>query len=209
MIKVESLHEKYANTYIVSNDHDILIIDPAIDERSIEQMIRRYFENQKVVGIILTHGHYDHFKTLKEVYQKYKVPVYISKNDYPKINDVVLSCANLFGILKSDSFDYPVTYLQEGNIEIGSFKLKIMFTPGHTNGSVCIIMEEKLFSGDTLFLDGVGRTDLPTGNVVMLNNSIEKLMNLKTDYQVFPGHGDSTTIDLERKYNYYYQKIKK
>lgn len=208
MIKVESIHDKFATTYIVSNGQDLLIIDPAIEVRSIEQMITRYFNGQNVVGIMLTHGHYDHFKNLKEVYLKYKVPVYITKNDSTKINDIVLSCANLFGILKLDNCDYQFKYLQEGYIEIGSFRIKVLLTPGHTNGSVCLIIDDVMFSGDTLFLDGVGRTDLPTGNSIMLNKSIIKLMNIEKNYQVFPGHGEPTTIELERKYNYYYQRIK-
>ncbi len=209
MITVEFLCDKFANTYLVSNGQEIIIIDPAVELRSARQMIDKYFANQKVIGIVLTHGHYDHFLFLNKIANAFKVPVYLSKNDFPKLNDLSASCANLFGIQKMKPFTGPVSFLREGKMQIGSFELTIIFTPGHTNGSVSVIIGDSLFTGDTLFFDGVGRTDLPTGNAVMLNESINRLMHLKEDYQVYPGHGKSTTIDFERRHNYYYQKIKK
>lgn len=208
MIKIETLCERMANTYLISNDKEILIIDPAVELRTIKQIINKYYPNQKVAAILLTHGHYDHFTTLNEVIKEFNVPTYLSKNDYPKINNLSLSCANLFGIRKINEFNGEIKYLPEGKIQISTFNLKIIFTPGHTNGSVSIIIENNIFTGDTLFSNGVGRTDLPTGNVIQLNNSIKKLLSLKENYDVYPGHNEKTSIEKEKNINYYYKRIK-
>lgn len=207
MIKIETLCEKMSNTYLISNGKELIIIDPSIECRTIKQIINKYYENQKVAAILLTHGHYDHFTTLKEMIKEFNVPLYISKNDYSKINDLNLSCASLFGIRKIDEFNDETIFLTEGKMQISTFNLKIIFTPGHTNGSVSIIIEDSIFTGDTLFLDGVGRTDLPTGSEKLLHTSLHKLMSLKENYQVYPGHGEKTTINQEKNCNYYYQRI--
>lgn len=191
MIEVEVLCERYANTYLVSNGKEVIIIDPAVQARSLKQMINKCFASQKVVGIVLTHGHYDHFRNLNETVLAFNVTVYVSKNDYPKINDVISSCANLFGIQKLSEFKGMVKFLPEGKVSIGSFEIMILYTPGHTNGSICLAIEDKMFTGDTLFLNGVGRTDLPTGNSKMLEKSLEKLAKIQDNFDVFPGHGDS------------------
>ncbi len=208
MLKIETLCDKMANTYLISNGKELLIIDPAIEVRTIKQIINKYYQKQNVVGIILTHGHYDHFTYLRETKEEFNCDVYVSKNDYSKLNDLNLSCANLFGLQKLNQFNGLVKFLSEGKIQISNFEIRVIFTPGHTNGSISVIIGNNIFTGDTLFLDGVGRTDLPTGNVIMLNQSLKKLMTLKENYQVFPGHGQPTTLEDERENNYYYQKIK-
>ena len=93
-------------------------------------------------------------------------------------------------------------------IVLNDLTIKVLATPGHTNCSICLIIEDMMFSGDTLFECGVGRSDLPTGSSIQLSKSIQMLLNLKTDYIVYPGHGDKTSIFSEVKINPYYQRIK-
>lgn len=203
---IETIEEQYSNTYLVGNEQDFVIIDPSVDVRNILYIIRKKFPKSKLAAIILTHGHYDHFVSIEEVQKNYKVPVYIGKEDLSKLTNLNLSCGFFFGLTNLPKVENVLLLPQE--LKLGSLNFKIINTPGHTNGSVCIKLENHLFTGDTLFNDGVGRTDLPTGNVVKLNESIKMLMKLDDDLEIYPGHGPSSTIGYEKNYNYYYRYIK-
>lgn len=193
----------YANTYLLINQGEALIIDPAIPLRDIKTALK---EN-KVVGVLLTHGHFDHFKTLKVVLDQYQVPCYLNKKAYLKLLDPSLSCAAYFGYLKVDDYSNQLfSYLSDGaTIKIGSFQVKVIFTPGHTDCSVCYLINNCLFSGDTLFHHSVGRTDLPTGSAFVLQESLKKLLTLSEDYPVYPGHEEATSIQEEALNNPYYR----
>lgn len=203
---IETIEEQYSNTYLVGNEKEFVIIDPSVDIRNILYIIRKRFSKSKLLGIILTHGHYDHFVSIEEVQKNFNVPVYISREDLPKLTNLNLSCGFFFGITSLPKIDNILILPQE--LKLGTLEFKIINTPGHTNGSVCLKIEDALFTGDTLFNDGVGRTDLPTGNVNKLNESLKLLMKLNDDLKVYPGHGPSSTIGYEKNYNYYYGYIK-
>lgn len=203
---IETIEEQYSNTYLVGNEQEFVIIDPSVDIRNILYIIRKRFSKSKLLGIILTHGHYDHFVSIEEVQKNFNVPVYISREDLPKLTNLNLSCGFFFGITSLPKIDNILILPQE--LKLGTLEFKIINTPGHTNGSVCLKIEDALFTGDTLFNDGVGRTDLPTGNVNKLNESLKLLMKLNDDLKVYPGHGPSSTIGYEKNYNYYYGYIK-
>ena len=203
---IETIEEQYSNTYLVGNEQEFVIIDPSVDIRNILYIIRKKFAKSKLLGIILTHGHYDHFVSIEDVQKVFNVPVYISKEDFPKLTNLNLSCGFFFGITSLPKITNILILPQE--LKLGTLEFKIINTPGHTNGSVCLKIEDALFTGDILFNDGVGRTDLPTGNVNKLNESIKLLMKLNEDLKVYPGHGPSTTIGYEKNYNYYYGYIK-
>lgn len=195
-----------SNTYVVG-DNEVIIIDPANDERSIKKLVN----DRKVLGIFLTHGHYDHFKRIRKLLKIYDTKVYMHKAAYLKLSDIYASCAVYFGCNEPvDISKEQIVELKDGEtIELGEMKIKVIFTPGHTNCSVCFKIENEMFTGDTLFHEGVGRWDLPTASSVQLNESINKLLKSKTDYNVYPGHGESSTCFHEIKYNPYYEKNKR
>ena len=116
----------------------------------------------------------------------------------------------MFGYLKGTNINIDnIRFLSDGEtIKLGEISIKVYFTPGHTNCSVCYLIEEYLFSGDTLFKNSVGRTDLPTGSNIELTNSVKKILNFKNNHCVYPGHDSETTIFDEVKYNPYYLKMK-
>ena len=203
---VEVIKETYCNTYFVGTDKEFIIIDPSIDIRSIEFMMKKKFPNAIFKGIYLTHGHFDHVCCIPFINKKYNVPVYVHKNDLSKVNDVNLSCATYFGITKLNE----ITNLQKAQevTEYETFKIRMIHTPGHTNGSVCYLIDKYLFSGDTLFNNAVGRTDLLTSSEKSLKESIISLMKLDPELIIYPGHGRLSTIFDEKENNYYYQMIK-
>ncbi len=203
---VEVIKENYCNTYFVGNEKEFIIIDPSIDIRSIEFMIKKKFSGSLLKGIFLTHGHFDHICTLPLINKKFDVPVFVHKNDLSKINDINLSCATYFGVTKLNEIS-NLRKLQEVT-SYETFKIKMIHTPGHTNGSVCYLIDDYLFSGDTLFNNAVGRTDLLTSSEQQLKESIIHLMKLDPKLIVYPGHGKSSTILNEKENNYYYKMIK-
>ena len=208
MLLVDTLCEAnyLSNTYIVGDDKECLIIDPSNDIRSIKKLVN----NRKVLGIFLTHGHFDHFKSLSNTLNEFKAKVFLQKNALEKLKNPNISCSNMFGYnMIIDLLEEEYQLINDGQkIVLNDIVIKVLSTPGHTNCSICLIIENMMFSGDTLFECGVGRSDLPTGNSIQLARSIKMLLNLKTDYIVYPGHGDKTSIFTEVKTNPYYQRIK-
>ena len=128
------------------------------------------------------------------------IPTYINKKD-----------ANIGGKHSSMKFDVANTdevwfYSEGDKIEVGGLTFTVMETPGHSEGSVTLICEDALFTGDTLFRDSCGRTDFEGGSMEVLLGSLRRLHNLEGDYEVYPGHADSTTLDRERRFNYYMRR---
>lgn len=195
------------NTYIVGNEKSVIIIDPANDERSIKKLVNKRI----VLGIFLTHGHYDHFKKLHKLLKLYNVKVYLHKNAYLKLGDIYSSCAVYFGCNEPTSISKEqIVELKDGEtIELDEIKIKVVFTPGHTNCSVCLKIDNDMFTGDTLFYEGVGRWDLPTASSIQLMESINRLLKSKNDYNIYPGHGSKSSCFHESKYNPYYLRNKR
>ena len=184
-----------ANCYILveENTKECGIIDPGGDsERLISQIDKL---NAKPKFILLTHGHMDHVGGVIDLVKKYNIPFYISKADeeYMEKDDFV------FGTLPKAS-----GYLKENDIlKLGDEIIKVLETPGHTKGGLCFLLNnDKVFTGDTLFNGSIGRTDFIGGSMSEIINSIkEKLLPLGDRVDVYPGHGDMTTIEHERKYD--------
>lgn len=203
MVTVEVFcdHPDNANTYLIKKGGHGLIIDPANNLKT----LNKFVEGLIIDGVLLTHGHYDHFKSLKEVLDTYDTFCYLHKDAKKKLYDLHSSYALAFG--ETTMPNIPINKLsiieKEQKIKVGIFEIKVLFTPGHTNCSVIYIIEDKMFSGDTLFKNSVGRTDLLTGNAVVLKLSLEKIKKIKTNYQIYPGHDEDTYLDIEIKYNPY------
>ncbi|MCJ7610710.1 MAG: MBL fold metallo-hydrolase [Candidatus Aminicenantes bacterium] len=178
---------------------DCAIVDPgAAPERIIAAVAEREL---KPIAILNTHGHIDHIGSNREMKNKYRVPLRIHKADGPMlahIQSVELSL--LLGAEESPPAD---SYLKEGEaVTIGRCSLAVIHTPGHSPGSVSLLADSFLLSGDTLFCGGVGRTDLPGGSFRDLEDSIRrKLLTLSDDLLVLPGHGPRTTIGQEKDTN--------
>ena len=202
-MNIEILNDNlnFSNTYIVSTDKGSIIFDPSCDIRTIQ----RYIKENNVLGVFLTHGHFDHFKELEKVLKTYNVKCYLHKNAKDKIFDLDLSYARMFNSFKTPEIKEDVfVFVKDGNkIKLEDIEIKVLFTPGHTNCSVVYIINDMMISGDTLFKLSVGRTDLATGNKLNQMQTLDMLKRIKTDYTVFPGHDEVTSLFYEQKYNPY------
>jgi len=206
------LGEFETNCYILrSSDKatDCLIIDTGLDARELLTFLERNKLTPK--ALIITHGHIDHIAGVEKLRAKYPdIAVYIHKLDAETLTD---SMSNLSFMLDStdsqtersfstEKADYLVD--EPDVIEAAGIKLKVIHTPGHTPGGICLYCEKEnvVFVGDTLFADSVGRTDFPGGNMRQLIEGIKnKLLTLPDDTVVYPGHGNRTTIGREKTHN--------
>ena len=197
------------NCYVVSdNNGHVLLIDPACytqyEQQQLEAYINQKFEiiNHKL-SIVATHGHLDHLWGAAWASKTWQTPVLMHPYDIP-MAQAMQQQYDLFGV-RATAEPFPIEPITNDQLPITNDQLpmtnvSILSTPGHTPGSVCLYFPEEkvLFSGDTLFRMGYGRTDLPGGNMAQLINSLEKLFNLPSDIRVYPGHGDFTTIGAEK-----------
>ena len=183
------------NCYAVSADatRAALLIDPGSDAPLIEHVLAKH--GLMPVAIVNTHAHYDHVGAVDRLMSKYKIPFYLHCADQK-----LLKQANLYKLLfdSRDSIVIPqptheLTTL-EPRIQLSEFEVNILFTPGHTQGSCCLLIDGDLFSGDTLLSNGQGRTDLPGGNKTSMLNSVELLRELPPTTTVWPGHGRSFAL---------------
>lgn len=189
------------NTYVLADEEGkVLLIDPACfyeqERQELYQTITRLLRPDQPLTIVATHGHLDHLWGAKWATETWHTPVRMHEADIP-MAQAMQQQYDLFGVrMKAERFQ-----IEEFRSQNSDFRFQIIHTPGHTQGSVCLYFpeERKLFSGDTLFRCGYGRTDLPGGNYGQLISSLEQLMTLPAETEVFPGHGESTTIGYERR----------
>lgn len=189
------------NCYLVSCDKTkkAIVIDPGAGTKKIRNWLKE--RNLDITLIVLTHGHYDHIGSVENLRSEFKVELAIHQEDAEMLTNPVKNLSRYSGL---DITLLPAEIILQDNQEltVGEMKIKILHTPGHTPGSICLLTEEGLLSGDTLFDGSVGRTDFPGGDTRKLLKSIQnKLMVLKDDVQVFPGHESTTTIGRERESN--------
>ena len=194
------------NTYVLSDETgECIIIDAGMQGDFEETEITEYINNHslKPVMLLLTHGHIDHFVGNSFIADKYNLLLTAHKDCVPFFKNAT-AYAPTFG-LTIDKVKEIDNYIDEDNeIEFGNSKLKVLFTPGHANGSLCFYSPEDSFviTGDVLFNQSIGRTDLRTGNYDLLQNSIwEKLFTLPDETVVYPGHGPDTSIGFEKVNN--------
>lgn len=158
---------------------------------------------KKLKYIILTHGHYDHILGVKYMVELTGAQVIIHSADAECLVNPRASLA-AYRMEGQEPFENYKTVNDGDVIELGSLKIKVMHTPGHTKGCMCLIVNDVIFSGDTLFYNDIGRTDLPGGSYEEILSSLKKLDALDGDFKVNPGHGPSTTLDFERENNRYF-----
>ncbi|BBM16056.1 MBL fold metallo-hydrolase [Enterococcus mundtii] len=190
------------NCYLVYNDEALLIIDPGADAEMIQEQIKK--TQQQPVAILLTHTHYDHIGAVEALKNTYDIPVYVSPLEQEWLGDPIL---NLSGLGRHDDMDNIIVSPAEYEFEmkqyrLGNMSFEVVPTPGHSAGSVSFIFDDFVISGDALFKGSIGRTDLYTGNLEQLLYSITtQLFVLPNEFVVYPGHGEPTTIEHEKKTN--------
>ncbi|HOM02580.1 MAG TPA: MBL fold metallo-hydrolase [Acetivibrio sp.] len=185
-----------SNCYIVGQNGECVIIDPGCDPAKIVDAANE--NNLEAKYIIITHGHIDHLLSVDEVREKTGAKVLIHEKDAAKLTDPDLNDPVGMGLgRKCKEAD---RLLKDGEvITVGGLDFEIIHTPGHSAGGICIKVGDVIFSGDTLFNMGIGRTDFTDGDLNTLLDSIEnKLMKLDDNVEVYPGHGEPTTIGRER-----------
>ena len=187
------------NCYIIGCEETGIgaIIDPAAESAKIvEETVR---QDLKINYIINTHGHVDHIQACESVKRNFSCPVCMHKDDEKLLKDPDLNLSSMLG--SPVSFPLPDKELKEGEkIKLGNLFLLILHTPGHTPGSISIVTDKIIFTGDALFAGGVGRTDLPESNHDLLMQSIrEKLFSMPDDFTIYPGHGTSSKIGTEKE----------
>jgi len=182
-------------------DHSCLIIDPGDDAEYIADKITEY--NLKPLAIIATHGHFDHILSVDQLKKSFSIPFLISKKDEFLVRSMTQRAKRW---LKREVYEQnpKIDNYLENKISLKINEFKIIETPGHTPGGICIyISEEKLlFTGDTIFTDGyVGRTDFSYSNKLDLENSIKLILQLPDETKVLSGHGEETNVKKEKKYH--------
>ncbi len=178
------------NCYIVYSGKTAVVIDPGCEAEKIMESIFSLGVN--VEAVLLTHGHYDHIGAAEAIREKTEAPIYCSSEEKEMLMNPELNLSE--GKKDIISFLPDKVYSDGEIIRFGELEFKFMLTPGHTSGSAVIFQGDNLFTGDTLFSNGYGRTDLPTGDAHQMWVSLKKLLSLPENYNVFPGHGDFSCL---------------
>ncbi|MCL2125102.1 MAG: MBL fold metallo-hydrolase [Oscillospiraceae bacterium] len=195
LIKTLPVGHLETNCYIATDESTLkcAVIDPGAESNVILDYIES--NNLAVEAIFLTHGHFDHTLALEAVMEATGAPAYINENDidsgaqytpYP-LKDIV----GLHKYKEGDAFN------------VGGLVFRVIETPGHSPGSVTLLCESVLFTGDTLFRGSCGRTDFAGGDMEQMMVSLKRLSDLDGDFEVYPGHADSSTLGRERTFNHY------
>ncbi len=191
------------NCYLVYSEDTLecIIVDPGAEPDKIVQEVNA--NSLKPIAIINTHGHVDHVGANKPVKQEFDIPLYIHQADLKLLKSALQSGFGLMiGAKKSPP---PDKFLKEGDtLKLGKSHLRVIHTPGHSPGSISLLGDGFILSGDALFQSGVGRTDLPGGSWEELQESIKrKILTLPPNTVVFPGHGPPTKVSIEKNSNPY------
>ena len=189
--------EDAQNAYVIwqEGEHSAIVIDPSLQIKNILYFLQE--EALTCTAILLTHGHFDHIAGVEELRKQSGAPVYIHKNDAPMLIDSTKNGSAIMS--KKPLLLQPAEQLFLGDQQLLLCGLQVfaMHTPGHTVGSMCYRIENALFSGDTLFYLSIGRTDLPSGSEQDMHASLLRFRELEEDYEVYPGHAQSTQLSFE------------
>ena len=193
LIKTLAVGQLETNCYIVTDEGTLkcAVIDPGAESGAILDYIEA--NRLKVEAIFLTHGHFDHYMALDNLLAEIDAPVYINMLD--------VNTGGGRDRLKLSDNGKLSAYSEGDVINVGGLAFHVMHTPGHSPGSVTLKCSSALFTGDTLFSEDCGRTDLAGGDRNALMESLRRLASLDGDFEVYPGHAESTTLERERSFN--------
>lgn len=191
-VKTMPLGAYQTNCYLAWGDSadSCVVIDPGYTPEIVLSEAKK--QNKTIAAVLLTHGHFDHVGGVRELAERVGCPVYLHEQE--------LSLPESF---TAGPLYYTDTYGEGDVLELSNLSIRVLHTPGHTPGSVCLLTEGTVFAGDTLFQNSIGRTDFPGGSFTQMQNSLNLLAAMPGNYRVLPGHGAATTLDEERKYNPY------
>lgn len=208
MLKIQKLPvgELEANCFLVSDEeNNAVIIDPGAEPDYILSEIESL--GIKPLAILLTHAHFDHFGAAAEVIEKYQIPLYVHTLDRPMVTSAEYSLAVQLGfgaMYRRPDENFIRTFEDNETLKFSEeLEFLVIHTPGHSPGSSCFRHGEILFSGDTLFRDGVGRIDFQGGNIHDMRKSLARLGALEGDCKVYTGHYAETTLEHERTFGHY------
>ena len=202
-MKVETLVVGFINTncYLVHDGKAAVVIDPGADA---ERIIKKAEElGVEIKYIFLTHAHFDHVLAVGEIIKKTGARLVANVGERERMRDEVLSGQTALRRREFVPLYADVEIASGGAMDVGNMHFEFILTPGHTEGSMCILCEGTMFSGDTLFAGTCVRCDLAGGDYSEMLRSLKKLYELPGDYKVLPGHEESTTLSHERVYNPY------
>ncbi len=198
------------NCYVVGCERtkESIIIDPGFDDQlEVERVLKFIDSNALVLKLIVnTHGHPDHTCGNGIVKKRFRIPILIHEHDAHMVGKTSNKVAELFGF-ESSSPPADMLLHDKDLVKIGKIILKVMHTPGHSRGSISLLGEREVFTGDILFAGSIGRTDFPESSELDMKLSLRKLANLPNHFVVYPGHGPMTTIGEEKRGNPFLQRL--
>ncbi len=191
------------NCYIIETGlNGAIIIDGGANPQGILSLVER--NGLTIKAILFTHGHFDHVGAINALKEKTSAPIYIHAEDEELLVEPKKSFGNFYGMFESFDSIKPDVLLHDGDIiEVDDVTIKVIHTPGHTKGSSIFLCGDMIFSGDTLFCNSIGRTDLYGGDMVTMQNSLLKIASIEGEYKILPGHGEHTTLSYEKQTNPY------
>ena len=193
------------NCYAVTLPAGIIIVDPGDMTKDLNEFLKN--NGSKVKYILLTHRHFDHILAVSKAKQLCEnAKVVIHESDAMGLKSSSESLASLYKLIQTP-VEPDITVSDNDVLRLGKTEIKVVHTPGHTIGSVCYIIKNAIFTGDTLFKGAVGRTDFPTGSAEDLENSLKKLKQFDESYELYPGHGPETTLEYENKRNRFIRNL--
>lgn len=210
-LKVEGYPVGYmaTNCYLITDTQtdECFIVDPGTYDASLKKLLQSVKEG-KLRYILLTHGHFDHIMGVFDVQKNYGGKIVIHEKDADCFVDEEKSLISNFGSGAKLPKKADILVKDGDTLPFADGRIEVMHTPGHTEGSVCYLIGDKIFSGDTLFYGSVGRTDFKSGSFEEIIKSVKRLASLEGDRKVYPGHNMLTTLDNERKHNVYLKDAK-
>lgn len=192
------------NCYLLTDETtgETAVIDPGFED---SELTGALFSagREKIKAILLTHGHFDHIMGTAGIKRLTDAKIYIHSDDLLFTTDNSLNLSDAMLSSPIQTFTADVALNDGDTIALGNLCIRVMHTPGHTIGSCCYLVENAIFTGDTLMKCSCGRTDFPTGSYPQILESLSRLKNLEGDYHIYPGHEGESTLEYERKNNPY------